>query len=240
MARDRARPAGVSSASGVPEGWIGCPNFGRRFGHCMPCKVPLGDKWGSVLTPEQRFTPAMAVQQIAAQGKRVGLVIDLTRTNRYYDPIEFEQIGVPHIKIPCHGRDGPPEPEVRGSERGALSDILSTPPGPCHDTCVHADSTVRGDGTLRRQMVNEFCYRAFRFEMTKVDAASVILVHCTHGFNRTGAMICHYACRNMPGMTVENVRCPLRPHQLDCRSRSSWRAMKSFPISAPRCGISTR
>jgi protein tyrosine phosphatase len=65
-----------------------------------------------------------------------------------------------------------------------------------------------------RQMVNEFCYRAFRFEMTKPDAASVILVHCTHGFNRTGAMICHYACRNMPGMTVENVCSPSQSHQL--------------------------
>jgi protein-tyrosine phosphatase len=62
-----------------------------------------------------------------------------------------------------------------------------------------------------RQMVNEFCYRAFRFEMTKVDAASVILVHCTHGFNRTGAMLCHYACRYMPNMSVENVRPPFSP-----------------------------
>jgi hypothetical protein len=146
----RSPSAGCSGQRASKHAQLGAPRHGTGvFWGTTSCRkaaplthtaggttqVPLGEKWGSVLAPEQRFTPAMAVAQVAAQGKRVGLVIDLTRTHRYYDPAEVERLGVPHIKIPCHGRDGPPEPEVRDSlaqrererERG---------------DCMHAERTV--------------------------------------------------------------------------------------------------
>ena len=35
--------------------------------------------------------------------------------------------------------------------------------------------------------------------------AKCILVHCTHGFNRTGYMIVNYLKRTQQGLTVEQV-----------------------------------
>eukprot|EP00250_Pteridium_aquilinum_P005768 c15818_g1_i1 orf=283-2259(-) len=53
--------------------------------------------------------------------------------------------------------------------------------------------------------VNIFVYEVMHF-MNVQRGSSVlkhILVHCTHGFNRTGYMIVHYLKRSQPGMTVE-------------------------------------
>lgn len=42
-------------------------------------------------------------------GVRVGTVIDLTMSRRYYKPDEFLSLGIQHIKIPCRGHGQVPE-----------------------------------------------------------------------------------------------------------------------------------
>ncbi|VDN32711.1 unnamed protein product, partial [Gongylonema pulchrum] len=44
------------------------------------------------------------------QGKKVGLVIDLTATDRYYDPLEWTSSGVKYVKIRCTGHEVYAEP----------------------------------------------------------------------------------------------------------------------------------
>ena len=63
------------------------------------CQVPLGNKFNPFIPPDKQFTPAKLIQQLAAKGYKVGLVIDLTNSWRYYHPDEFTELGVQHMKV---------------------------------------------------------------------------------------------------------------------------------------------
>mmetsp|Transcript_29727 Transcript_29727/g.57159 ORF Transcript_29727/g.57159 Transcript_29727/m.57159 type:complete len:723 (-) Transcript_29727:314-2482(-) len=210
----------AQETKGLPEGWLDCPNFGRRLGSLIPCKVPLGQRWDAKVPPSKRFTPEDVMNQLLQQqNKRIGLVIDLTNTRKYYDVNEWEQMNVRHIRIPCTGRDGPPDAKA----------------------------------------VNTFVFEVASFEAAMRESRDklFVLVHCTHGFNRTGAMLCHYACRTMPDMTVAaavSVFASVRPPGIykegylaqlfqyyheerpDCVPRPDtppWKANDSAPLEPP-------
>uniref|UniRef100_A0A915NA31 Protein-tyrosine-phosphatase n=1 Tax=Meloidogyne floridensis TaxID=298350 RepID=A0A915NA31_9BILA len=89
---------------------------------------------------------------IASQNKTLGLVIDLTDTNRYYDPSRWIRHKVAYNKLNCPGH------QVNRSE---------------------------------------FFFETFlqiikNFIAQNVDNDKLIGVHCTHGLNRTGYLICRY------------------------------------------------
>ncbi|CAI8050710.1 RNA/RNP complex-1-interacting phosphatase homolog [Geodia barretti] len=100
---------------------------------------------------EEEFTPGQMLELFKERGWRVGLVIDLTYTNRYYEPQDFIDHGVRHSKIKCPGQIIPPD-DIYQRLCGELSEFLSDP---------------NNDGSL-------------------------VAVHCTHGLNRTGYLICRY------------------------------------------------
>ena len=133
----------------------------------MPSKTPLDDRWSSRVPPHRRYGPedALRLASEAAGGRKVELVIDLTNSTRYYDPVAFEKRGARHVKITCVGKDAPPDAVA----------------------------------------VSRFVYEASKFLAERASAKNggkrgegVILVHCTHGFNRTGAMLVHYMQRARP------------------------------------------
>ncbi|XP_059050027.1 RNA/RNP complex-1-interacting phosphatase homolog isoform X1 [Achroia grisella] len=80
---------------------------------------------------------------------KLGAVIDLTNTARYYNPRDLQEAGVLHKKILMPGRVIPPENKV--------IEFMDT--------------------------VDEFLGK---------DCDLIIGVHCTHGLNRTGYMVCRY------------------------------------------------
>lgn len=45
------------------------------------------------------------LEQIKGLGGELGLVVDLTYTTKYYDPVSFTDKGVEYKKIFCPGRD---------------------------------------------------------------------------------------------------------------------------------------
>jgi atypical dual specificity phosphatase len=92
---------------------------------------------------------------------QLGLVIDLTNTNKYYDPNEFRDHGVYHVKLSCRGHTIPTERAVRDFAR-IVTDFNEDYP-------------------------NHW-----------------IGVHCTHGVNRTGYMVCNYLIQRF-GMDAETV-----------------------------------
>ena len=65
--------------------------------------MPLGAHYDPVVVPEQRFTVDDAkkwADEVAAQrGGEVGLVVDLTRSWRYYDTKRWQALGVQYIKV---------------------------------------------------------------------------------------------------------------------------------------------
>lgn len=43
--------------------------------------------------------------QASAVGKQIGFVVDLTATQKYYDPCEWTNVGIKYEKIWCMGHD---------------------------------------------------------------------------------------------------------------------------------------
>lgn len=66
---------------------------------------------GQRVPPAYQWKPTDVVAHVrGAHGARVGTVIDLTMSRRYYKPNEFRDLGIQHIKIPCRGHGQVPEP----------------------------------------------------------------------------------------------------------------------------------
>uniref|UniRef100_A0A0R3S6V9 TYR_PHOSPHATASE_2 domain-containing protein n=1 Tax=Elaeophora elaphi TaxID=1147741 RepID=A0A0R3S6V9_9BILA len=85
-------------------------------------------------------------------GKRIGLVIDLTATQKYYDSREWTDVGIKYEKLWCTGHEVHTQVETIQKFYDIVGDFLSE----------HAHT------------------------------GELIGVHCTHGLNRTGYMICRY------------------------------------------------
>ncbi|XP_063534586.1 RNA/RNP complex-1-interacting phosphatase isoform X1 [Cydia strobilella] len=94
----------------------------------------------------------------------LGAVVDLTNTARYYNPVELRQAGVLHKKILMPGRVIPPENKVT-QFMDTIDEFLGK-------DCVAVQ-------------VN-------RAKLGLSSADILIGVHCTHGLNRTGYMVCRY------------------------------------------------
>lgn len=148
----------------LPEGWLDCPSFGEPIGDLnakkfigsfIPSKAPLGENFKDVIPPEKRYTPASLVRIQKQKNRMIGLVVDLTNTNRYYREEDWKKLSIHYLKIPCRGRDEVPD----------------------------------------NATVNLFCYEVKRFYDDPAHKKKHIVVHCTHGHNRTGYMLINYLIR---------------------------------------------
>ncbi|KAH8250840.1 hypothetical protein KR038_008492 [Drosophila bunnanda] len=81
----------------------------------------------------------------------LGLIIDLTNTNRYYHPNAFAANNLRHQKLMIPGKETPP-----------------------------------------RALSKRFCGFVADFLAENADNDKLIGVHCTHGVNRTGYLICYF------------------------------------------------
>eukprot|EP01052_Picozoa_sp_SAG31_P035611 SAG31_NODE_4321_length_3360_cov_3.636308_1_plen_866_part_10 len=169
--------AASSQLPRIPDGWIECDPVGEKIldqsadGHgllIVPCKAPLGESYDDELEASVRFGPshlALHVQQSFQQD--IGLVINLSSSSRWYTASEWSIHRARTEHIPCASRGEVPTPET----------------------------------------VNRFIYMLQRFlarEMSERQQATAeqskrrpkcVIVHCTHGHNRTGFMICAYLLR---------------------------------------------
>ena len=154
----------------IPEGWLECSEAGtpllvhQNSVLVLPCKAPLGPRFRSVLEEGSHFKPTDIVKHMrSAYNREVGLVLNLSGTDRWYEPKQD---------------------------------------WPAYTQCVHLDCGTRGGESLDGATVNEFCWKIDSFlieerkRVAKVQGAPrSIVVHCTHGHNRTGFMICCYLLR---------------------------------------------
>ncbi|KAI5584491.1 hypothetical protein POPTR_006G096000v4 [Populus trichocarpa] len=142
--------------SKLPPGWLDCPAFGQEINCIVPSKVPLGEAYNDCIPPGKRYSFKQVIHQQRVLGRKLGLVIDLTNTTRYYSTVDLKKEGIKHVKIYCKGRDAVPE----------------------------------------NTAVNTFVYEVMQFLLRQKHTKKYILVHCTHGHNRTGYMIAHYLMRS--------------------------------------------
>ncbi|OIV89605.1 hypothetical protein TanjilG_15800 [Lupinus angustifolius] len=150
--------------SRLPPGWLECPSFGQEICCMVPSKVPLGESFNDCIFPGKRYSFKQVIHQQRVLGRKLGLVIDLTNTSRYYPVSDLKKEGIKHVKIQCKGRDSVPD----------------------------------------NLAVNQFVYEVTQFLVRQKHSKKYILVHCTHGHNRTGYMIIHYLMRSM-SMSVTQV-----------------------------------
>ncbi|XP_057803453.1 uncharacterized protein LOC131018766 [Salvia miltiorrhiza] len=153
--------------SRLPPGWLDCPAYGNEIGgFLIPSKVPLGESFNEEILPGKRYSSKQVVHQQRVLNRKIGLVIDLTNSSRYYNVNDWRKEGIKHVKIPCKGRDSVPENEA----------------------------------------VNKFVYEVQQFLARQRQPKKHILVHCTHGHNRTGYMIAHYLMRTMPMSVTQAIK----------------------------------
>eukprot|EP00040_Diaphanoeca_grandis_P005486 m.33025 g.33025 ORF g.33025 m.33025 type:complete len:719 (-) comp16747_c0_seq1:423-2579(-) len=141
----------------VPDRWHFCPRKGnsivwtdedKKEGF-LPFKAPLDERYDAVVQPGERWDPPMLTA--IASLRNIGLVIDLTKSYRYYDAANLsEQASLEVVRLECEGHEGAPTEE-------------------------------------QSNRFIETCEKYW-----KEHPGTVIGVHCTHGFNRTGFMICSY------------------------------------------------
>ncbi|KAK4268654.1 hypothetical protein QN277_025274 [Acacia crassicarpa] len=152
--------------SRLPPGWLDCPSFGQEIFCMIPSKVPLGESFNDCVAPGKRYSFKQVIHQQRVLGRKLGLVIDLTNTSRYYPVSDLKKEGIKHVKIQCKGR-------------ASVPDNLS---------------------------VNQFVHEVTQFLSRQKHSKKYILVHCTHGHNRTGYMIIHYLMRAMSMSVTQAIK----------------------------------
>eukprot|EP00286_Rhodomonas_abbreviata_P019623 CAMPEP_0181306276 /NCGR_PEP_ID=MMETSP1101-20121128/10207_1 /TAXON_ID=46948 /ORGANISM="Rhodomonas abbreviata, Strain Caron Lab Isolate" /LENGTH=357 /DNA_ID=CAMNT_0023412309 /DNA_START=425 /DNA_END=1495 /DNA_ORIENTATION=- len=93
----------------LPRGWSMCRKYGTPLNgtRVFSFKVPLGEHFK--VNPRLKFTPEQFLNEQRTHGREIGLVVDLTYTDKYYDgEKEFVSRGVSYIKIPEKGHSSHP------------------------------------------------------------------------------------------------------------------------------------
>ncbi|XP_037699299.1 mRNA-capping enzyme isoform X4 [Choloepus didactylus] len=140
----------------IPPRWLNCPRRGQPVaGKFLPLKTMLGPRYDSQVAEENRFHPSMLSNYLKSLKVKMGLLVDLTNTSRFYDRNDIEKEGIKYIKLQCKG----------------------------HGECPTTENT---------ETFIRLCER-----FNERNPPELIGVHCTHGFNRTGFLICAFLVEKM-------------------------------------------
>uniref|UniRef100_UPI00358FA277 RNA/RNP complex-1-interacting phosphatase isoform X2 n=1 Tax=Myxine glutinosa TaxID=7769 RepID=UPI00358FA277 len=137
----------------VPDRWTNYSSIGRRMEgtRFIAFKVPLCEALLRKVPDHLQFGPMHLMFEIERQRLKLGLVIDLTNTSRYYDHQEFLHAGIDYMKIYTAGKSVP-----------------------------------------NQDVIDQFSETVKYFLGNNIENDKLIGVHCTHGVNRTGYLLCRY------------------------------------------------
>ncbi|XP_058050012.1 RNA/RNP complex-1-interacting phosphatase [Ahaetulla prasina] len=138
--------------TGLPDRWTDYLPLGKRMSgtRFIAFKVPLKKSFEWRLAPDERFSPLDLITQVKEQKEELGLIIDLTYTTRYYEPMELPET-LQYCKILTVGHKVP-----------------------------------------NNDIVSKFKSAVKKFLRENQHNDKLIGVHCTHGLNRTGYLVCRY------------------------------------------------
>ncbi|CAG5094373.1 Oidioi.mRNA.OKI2018_I69.XSR.g13498.t1.cds [Oikopleura dioica] len=128
----------------LPDNWLNCPQFGETIEGVVPIKVPLDPQYR--YAREKRWS----WEEALAKYPQIGLVVDLTNTDRYYDKQQLYDQDIEYIKAKMPGHGQIPSRREIFTLAGKINGFIEE----------HPDK--------------------------------IVAVHCTHGFNRTGFLVCAY------------------------------------------------
>lgn len=175
---DEQQPDDELDSIGIPTGWRQCPPLGQPLDRFIPIKVPLGARFDHVIKPLDRFTPAKAKEMAEnlIRGQKVS--VNLAPGGEPQDIPKYVGLVV----------------DLTNSSRYYDSGLWQ------QLNLEYSKIPCKGRGEVPHpDMVNEFVGDVMNF--VQRHPAGMILVHCTHGFNRTGYLIVSYLLR-MHSLTV--------------------------------------
>ncbi|XP_063683415.1 RNA/RNP complex-1-interacting phosphatase homolog isoform X1 [Bolinopsis microptera] len=120
---------------GCPKGWVDYEPIGKVIPstRIVAFKTPLKRELHSETSRDStkdRFTPQdcmQAVKRCSNGRKRLGLVLNLTFTTKYYNPGDFERYGVHYGAIMCPGHEIPNEELFHQFQRSLYSFFYDYP-----------------------------------------------------------------------------------------------------------------
>lgn len=96
----------------VPQRWLNCPRKSQIIAEkFLAFKTPLGPRYDDEIPEANRFQLPMLFAYLQSLQMRLGLIIDLTNTNRFYDKTVVERTGIKHIKMQLKGHRETPSKE---------------------------------------------------------------------------------------------------------------------------------
>ncbi|XP_053602139.1 mRNA-capping enzyme [Plodia interpunctella] len=97
----------------IPNRWLKCPRkaTGLIADKFLAFKTPLGHLFNDKVPEENRFTPSMLFVYMKSLKVKLGLWVDLTNTNRFYDKKDIENMDCKYIKLQCRGHGETPTVE---------------------------------------------------------------------------------------------------------------------------------
>ncbi|XP_066584331.1 mRNA-capping enzyme [Prorops nasuta] len=136
----------------IPPRWLNCPRKSVKLiqNKFLAFKTPLSSAFDSQIPEHCKFSIDMIFASLKNQKVKLGLWIDLTNTNRFYDKNCLEKYDCKYVKLSCRGHGETP-----------------------------SDEQTRTFVQLCRNFIAQ-------------NPLSIVGVHCTHGFNRTGFLIISY------------------------------------------------
>ncbi|KAK2560147.1 mRNA-capping enzyme [Acropora cervicornis] len=114
----------------VPPRWMNCPRKSKIIAEkFLAFKTPLGLRYDAEIPEANRFQLPMLFAYLQSLKVKLGLIIDLTNTNRFYDKAEVENSGIGHVKLRCLGRGETPTKEQVNTFIGICDKYFDQNPG---------------------------------------------------------------------------------------------------------------
>ncbi|XGW13741.1 hypothetical protein V3C99_000225 [Haemonchus contortus] len=134
----------------VPKEWTRYSALGGVIPHTrfIVFKTPLNDRLLTRVDPSQRFTVSNLMWMLAERGLRLGMVVDLTDTDRYYDKAEIEGMCIQYQKINCPGRGFVERSECVAEFNKAIQDYIDKSDDEEALIGVHCTNGVNRSGYL--------------------------------------------------------------------------------------------
>ncbi|TKS75491.1 mRNA-capping enzyme [Collichthys lucidus] len=204
------------SHNGPPPRWRNCPRRGQPVaGKFLPMKTMLGPRYDDQVAEENRFHPSMLSNYLKSLKVKMGLLVDLTNTTRFYERGDIEKEGVKYVKLQCRGYEQICCHELKQTCRSSFASAMTHLDfsfvclygrhSSTLETFKAPNPSLNNTLNLKYEHLQQLCFISKNITLTNVSLRPVVedlmfssvRVHCTHGFNRTGFLICAYLVEKM-------------------------------------------
>ncbi|CAF1246568.1 unnamed protein product [Adineta steineri] len=168
----------------VPAGWLDYTplNTWIENTRIIPFKCPLRRSILRHVDEQERFSLDDLVERLEKQGRTIGLIIDLTDTDRYYDYRDVEDMNIEYCKIRVPGHQNVPEKCCQQFFRVDVEDM----------NIEYCKIRVPGHQNVPEKCCQQFFRVVNSFLHDNQHNDKLIGIHCTHGINRSGYFIVRY------------------------------------------------